>query len=239
MQHFNQTLLEHHLKLKNLEDKTIQLYVNGVRRATGHFNSDLTDLTRNGFAEYFAQLATIRSQSTLHVEECGLKFYFKEILQQPWPGEGVFKRKPSKTIPNIVSHQELQLILRATQKASYRVLFFVLYSLGLRLGEGLRLEVGDLDAQRMRVHIRESKQSKDRFVPLPNQTLAVLRRFWAVHRNPRLLFPNRQGGLAQAGSAQTPLDRGGVQRTMALVTQAVGLKKRLPRTAYDIPTQPI
>ena len=58
--------------------------------------------------------------------------------------------------------------------------------MGLRLGEGLRLQVGDIDADRMRVHVRNAKGNRDRLVPLPANTLAVLRRFWAVHRNPRL-----------------------------------------------------
>jgi integrase/recombinase XerD len=78
---------------------------------------------------------------------------------------------------------------------SYRVFFFTLYSLGLRLGEGLRLTVADIDGARERVHIRDAKGNKDRLVPLPTATYRLLRRFWQRHRNPVLLFPNRRGGL--------------------------------------------
>ena len=84
------------------------------------------------------------------------------------------------------------------------------YSLGLRLGEGLRLEVGDIDAHRQRVHIRDAKGNKDRLVPLPAATLERLRRFWQGHRNPRRRFPHRHGGLKAAHRASRPLDRGGV-----------------------------
>ena len=114
---------------------------------------------------------------------------------------------------------------------SYRVFFFTLYSLGLRLGEGLRLQVGDIDAARERVHIRDAKGNRDRFVPLPQATHQLLRRFWQVHRNPVLLFPNRHGGLKGAASATTPLDRGGVQNTLHKVVEACGLKKRSRHTA--------
>ena len=62
-------------------------------------------------------------------------------------------------------------------------------------------------------------------------SLGVLRRFWKTHHNPELLFPNRQGGLSGARSARTPLDRGGVQKTLHRVALACGLKKRSPRTA--------
>ncbi len=122
-------------------------------------------------------------------------------------------------------------MFQATHTLSYRIFYFTIYSLGLRLGEGLRLEVGDLDATRQRVHIRDAKGNKDRFVPLPDTTRDLLRRFWSVHRNPVLLFPNRHGGLKSAGSAATPLDRGGVQTTLHKVVTACGIKKRLPRIA--------
>ncbi len=55
--------------------------------------------------------------------------------------------------------------------------FFTLYSLGLRLGEGLRLQAGDIDADRMRVQVRNAKGNRDCFVPLPENTLQILRRF--------------------------------------------------------------
>jgi integrase/recombinase XerD len=121
---------------------------------------------------------------------------------------------------NIVTQVQLQQILEHTRVLSYRVFFFTLYSLGLRLGEGLRLQVGDIDAQRQRVHIRDAKGNKDRLVPLPQATLELLRRFWSLHRNPVLLFPNRHAGLKGACSAKTPLDRGGVQLAYDLFAKA-------------------
>ena len=95
---------------------------------------------------------------------------------------------------------------------------------------GLALKVGDVDAARMRVQIRDAKGNRDRFVPLPEATLTALRQFWQLHRHPELLFPNRHGGLSAAHRARTPLDRGGVQTTLRQVAQDCGLKKRSPRT---------
>ena len=99
---------------------------------------------------------------------------------------------------------------------------------GLRLSEGLFLRVADIDAQRARVQIRDSKGNRDRFMPLPTATLDALRRFWEEHRNPELLFPNRHGGLKAAALATTPLDRGGVQRALRQVALACGIKKNQP-----------
>ena len=82
--------------------------------------------------------------------------------------------------------------------------------------------------RRLRVHIRDAKGNKDRLVPLPAATLTCLRRFWQVHRNPVLLFPNRHGGLMSAHLPTPPLHRGGVQATLRQVVQDCGLKKDYP-----------
>lgn len=105
--------------------------------------------------------------------------------------------------------------------------------------EGLQLEVGDIDAPRQRVHIRDSKGNKDRFVPLPEATLRLLRRFWSVHRNPVRLFPNRHGGLKAARRATSPLDRGGVQTTLRKVATECGIKKKITPQAFVTVMRPI
>jgi integrase len=148
------------------------------------------------------------------------------VLRKPWVAPDLIKPPRGQRLPDIVTVAEAQRLFLATRTLSYRVFFFTLYSLGLRLGEGLRLTVGDIDAARRRVHIRDAKGNKDRLVPLPEATLALLRRFWQVHRNPVLLFPNRHGGLKAAGRAVTPLDRGGVQTALRQVAAQCGLKKR-------------
>ena len=65
---------------------------------------------------------------------------------------------------------------------------------------------------------------------MPDAMLDVLRKFWLVHRHPELLFPNRAGGLAAASGAPSPLDRGGVQKTLLQVTLQCVLEKKSPRT---------
>jgi integrase len=83
----------------------------------------------------------------------------------------------------------------------------------------------------MRVHVRDAKGNRDRLVPLPQQTLGVLRRYWHVHQHPQLMFPNRGGGLRGAKAATSALDRGGVQRALHQVAAGCGLKKTSPLTA--------
>jgi integrase len=217
-----------HLKLMGLQPKTIEAYSRAIRRIGDYFDGELEDLSHDQLLDYFHALLERLSWSAVKLDLYGLKFFYAHVLNKPWVNLPMIKPPRSTRIPDIVTVDEAQRLFLATRKLSYRVFFFTLYSLGLRLGEGLRLQVGDIDANRMRVHIRNAKGNKDRLVPLPVNTLTVLRRFWRLHQHPTWLFPNRKRGLKSAHLAQSPLDRGGVQVTMAAVVRALGLKKRFP-----------
>lgn len=217
-----------HLKLKGLQPKTIEAYARAIRRVGEYFDEQIEDLSEAQLTDYFTDLLASHSWSSVKLDLYGLKFYYTHVLRKPWVAPGLIKPPKVQRLPDIVTVEEAQQLFKATRTLSYRVFFFTLYSLGLRLGEGLRLQVGDIDAERQRVHIRDAKGNKDRLVPLPSTTLDLLRRFWQVHRNPVLLFPNRHGGLKGAAQAITPLDRGGVQVTLRQVAQDCGLKKDQP-----------
>lgn len=220
-----------HLKLKGLQPKTIEAYARAIRRIGEYFDYQINALSEPQLTDYFTDLLDSHSWSAVKLDLYGLKFYYTHVLHKPWENIDLIKPPKAQRLPDIVTIEEAKRLFVATLVLSYRVFFFTLYSLGLRLGEGLRLQVGDIDACRQRVHIRDAKGNKDRFVPLPDATLTLLRRFWQVHRNPVLLFPNRQGGLKAAHRATTPLDRGGVQTTLSKVVANCGVKKRSPREA--------
>ena len=219
-----------HLRLKGLQPKTIEAYSRAIRRIGDHFDHRIDHLTEPQLTTYFTELLGTHSWSAVKLDLYGLKFYYQHVLKKPWVAPGLIKPPKSQRLPDIVTVDEARRIFAATRVLSYRVFFFTLYSLGLRLGEGLRLQVGDIDAVRARVHVRDAKGNRDRFVPLPTATHYLLRRCWAPHRNPVLLFPNRHRGLAGAASATTALDRGGVQTTLHKVITTCGLKKTSPRT---------
>jgi len=218
------------LKLSGKQPKTIESYAYAVRRAGKRFDYKINALTEAQLTEYFSDLLSTHSWSTVKLDLYGLKFYYDKVLHRPWPAVGLIKPPRVQRLPDIVTVAQMQSIIVATKVLSYRVFFYTLYSLGLRLGEGLRLQVGDIDADRQRVHIRDAKGNKDRFVPLPQFTLLTLRAYWSLHRNPHLLFPSRKGGLEGAHLATKPIDESGVQQALHVVIKSGGLKKELRRT---------
>jgi integrase/recombinase XerD len=227
-----------HLKLKGLQPKTIDAYSRAIRRIGARFDHRIDGLSEQQLTDYFTELVASHSWSAVKLDLYGLKFYYEHVLRKPWVAPGLIKPPKTHSLPDVVTIEEAGRIFAATRVLSYRVFFFALYSLGLRLGEGLRLQLGDIDAARARVHVRNAKGNRDRFVPLPQATLQLMRLFWRAHRNPVLLFPNRAAGVNGAARATTPLDRGGVQKTLHKAVQACGLKKRSPRTRFATVMQP-
>jgi integrase/recombinase XerD len=228
-----------HLRLKGLQPKTIEAYARAIRRIGAYFEHQIEELSEQQLAAYFTDLLDSHSWSAVKLDLYGLKFFYAHVLHKPWVHVDLIKPPKAQRLPDILTVEEAGRVFAATRTLSYRVFYFTAYSLGLRLGEGLRLQISDIDAARGQVHIRGSKGNKDRLVPLPEMTLDVLRRFWQVHRNPTLLFPNRHGGLQGAARAKTPLDRGGVQNTLRQVVADCGLKKRSHPIACAIAMPPI
>jgi integrase/recombinase XerD len=100
------------------------------------------------------------------------------------------------------------------------------YRMGLRLGETLNLTIADIDADYPRVHIRRGKGHKDRYVALPRVTLLALRRYWASHRHPNLIFPAVKDAASRA-SVSVPMDRGGIQRSFKVIAKSCGIIKHV------------
>ena len=216
-----------HLKLNGLQPKTIEAYARGIRRIGAYFNYRLEDLTHDELLDYFHQLKESSSWSTVKLDLYGLKFFYTHVLKRDWTAIPIIKSPKVKRIPNVLSIEEVNQLVKATQKLSYRVFFFTIYSMGLRLSEGLQLQTGDIDAQNARVYIRNAKGNKDRLVPLPEKTLHVLRDFWKVHKHPVFIFPNRKRGLKNARLVDSHLERGGVQSAMKKVVDDIGFKRNI------------
>src|SRR5450631_1250216 len=213
-----------HLKLKGLQPKTIDAYARAIRCMGEYFGYRIDELSPAQLTDHFSDLLNLPSWRAAKHDLYGFKFYTQHVPGQPWVMPHFIRPPKVQRLPDIVTVDQAQLLFRSTCCLSCRVFLFTRYSLGLRLGEGLALRVGDIDANRQRVHVRDAKGNRDRLVPLPAATLSVLRRFWQMHRNPELLFPNRHGGLKAAHLARTPLDRGGVQNTLRQVALDCGLK---------------
>lgn len=239
-QQFNKHYTAHckHLKLAGYQPKTIEAYARALRRIGNYFNCKLYNLTHNQLLDYFHDLLESRSWSAVKLDLYGLQFFYTHVLKKPWDHIPLVKQPRVTRIPDILTTKQINQLLLATKVIDYRAFFFTVYSMGLRLSEGINLKVGDIDADHMRVHIRDSKGNKDRFVPMPHKTLHVLREFWQTRKHPDFIFPNRKRGVRNAHLVDRPLERGGIQVAMKKVVDQMGLKKRSHATLCATATLP-
>lgn len=227
------------LKLQGKSDKTIDAYSRGVRRVAEHFDCCPDTLTPKQLEVYFGELVESHSWSTVKVDRNGLQFFWRHVLKLDWQWVSIIKPPKIKTIPDILTLVEIERLIGATRKLRYRVFLLATYSMGLRLGETLALQVGDIDAERKLVHIRRGKGHKDRLVPLPDLTCQALRALWRKHQHPYLLFPNATGSIETIRQAVTHMDRGGAQVAMKTVVRECGIKKKCQSIRCDTALPPI
>ncbi len=176
---FNEYYRKHQqcLKLAGLQPKTVEAYSRAIKRISNYFDCRIENLTSDQLLDYFNDLLTSHSWSAVKLDLYGLKFFYTRVPGKTWKDIPLIKPPKTTRIPDILPVEQLQQLVCATRQLSYRVFFFTACSLGLRLGEGLKLKAGDIDSVTMRVHIRDAKGNKDRLVPLPEKTLYILRKF--------------------------------------------------------------
>jgi integrase/recombinase XerD len=222
-QHFDFLYHQHliNLTLQGKRPATIDGYSRAVRRITTYFDRCPDTLTIHDLKQFFHALTQTHSWSTVKLDRCGLQFFYRYTLDKQWQWLDIVKPPQCKTIPDILTPTQIAHVIRQTKQPRYQVFFLTLYSMGLRLSEALHLGVADIDSQTMQVHIRDGKGGKDRMLPLPEQTLLSLRQYWASHRHPTLLFP----GLGKG--ANTPMDKGGVQKAMKVVLGECAINKKI------------
>jgi integrase len=128
-------------------------------------------------------------------------------------------------LPAVLSLDEVRRVLQAATPLHNQVYFTTVYSLGLRLHEALFLQVSDIDGQRLQVHGHRGKGAKDRYVPLPAETLTLLRTYWKTHRHSAWLFPATGRNHTESPTASSPMRRSSVQGAFRKAKQRAGITK--------------
>jgi integrase/recombinase XerD len=216
------------LRLQGLRHRTIDSYSRSLRRVALFFDRCPDDLSTNELKRYFTALLDKHySWSSIRVELCGLQFFHRHVLNREMEWVKIIRPPNVRRLPDIPTREEVQRLINTVRKLRYRVFFLTVYSMGLRISEGVALEVGDIDGVYRRIHIRDSKGGKDRYVPLPELTYISLRRFWSTHHHPRLLFPSPAAGKFLAQPATKPMDCSGIQSALKVARKECCITKRL------------
>jgi integrase/recombinase XerD len=217
------------LQLAGLSERTQDAYLRAVRQFAEHFRTPPDRLTEEQLREYFLFLKNEKhfASASLLLAFHGIRFFYRRTVPRDWETLKQLRIPKSKALPDVLSPDEVRRLIDAVRTPHNRVYFWTLYSLGLRLTEGLHLQVGDIQAERKLVHVHRGKGAKDRYVPLPPRTLALLREYWGSHRHPRWIFPAVGRDSASASTALRPMERTSVQGALRRVVRQLDFKKRV------------
>ena len=194
------------LQLRGLAQRTRDGYLREVRKLACYYKTSPDQLTEQQVGDYLLHLINRNlAPGSLRVAYSGIKFFYTYTVRRDWNVLRKLRLPKQKTLPSVLTIQEVHQIIGATQQFHHAAFLWTLYTLGLRLEEGLNLQPGDLDAARMMVHIHRGKGAKDRYLPLPESTLQILRIYWATHRHPTLLFPSRGRRLPKCSRVSSAL----------------------------------
>ena len=215
------------LQLRGLSERTQEAYVRAVRQLAEHYHKSPDQVTEEELRQYFLHLKNVKhySRNTSTIAICGIKFFFERTLEKHWTTFNLVRPPREKKLPVILSIAEVRKILGGVRLPRYRVCLSTIYSCGLRLQEGTRLQVRDIDSARRMLHVRHGKGGKDRYVPLPERTLALLREYWLTHRNPLLLFPSPGHGDIPLSSSTEPMARSSAQDAFRAALKTSGSNK--------------
>ena len=211
--------LESELRLRGYARRTQKSYIGYCRR----FLQWKRGYGGGGQAEVRAHLEWLVergvSRSAFNIAYSALSFLYGEVLKQPAPLEGLRRPRSGRQLPEILAQREVLRLLDALRNPKHRVIFSLLYAGGLRVSEVVRLQVSDIDSERMLIRVHQGKGRKDRYTLLPRSILKDLRTYWKAFRPSMWLFPGARTGRHLTERA--------VQKVFSRAVTAAGIRKRV------------
>lgn len=221
------------LKLRSLAPATQAEYLRFVRKLAARAGRDPTGLDEAQVRAHLLHLKDAHqySPSSMRTAVAAFTAFFNLHLGRDWKLFDLVRSPDRQRLPQVLTRAEVTRLFGVIREERFLVVLRFIYACGLRLGEAVSVEVGDLRGGE-RVHVRQAKGNKDRYVPLPPAMTAELRAFWRTHRHPRWVFPGvgrgwRDGPGAQARleQAKEPMGHGSIQHCLRLAVAAAQLPK--------------
>jgi integrase/recombinase XerD len=210
--------MEQDLILHGMSLRTQQSYLAAVRGLAKYYHHQPDTLSEAQVQSYVRYLIEQRglAPSSVRVAVMGLRFFYTQTLQRPWTNLPLPKR--TKTLPEVLSREEVARLLASTTTGRERALLMATYGGGLRVSEVVRLRVSDIDAGRGMLRVEQGKGRKDRYTLLGPRLLAELRHYWHLYRPaPPWLFPQRTN--------PSPMDTSTAQKIYYATKARAGITK--------------
>jgi integrase/recombinase XerD len=224
------------VELKDYRPATKKEYVRYVRKLAEHFQCDPATLSENQIREYFLFLRQHKhyKRAAMKAAKFSLLCFFVDCVKvSGWTVFHEIRIAEPLVLPVVLARGEVQALLQAVIEPRFRTVLALMYHSGLRVGEAVRVEVRDLHGREQppRLHVRNGKGGKERFVPLAPAMVEQLRQWWRTHRHRTFLFPSPGRGWADRTES---LSQSMARSTAPMSVSAVQLAYRLARAASGV-----
>jgi len=215
------------LQLSGKGERTQQSYGRAVRLLAQFDDKSPDLLSAQELQHYFLHRKNVDGLAPASMRICssGSRFFYQHVLQRDWHTFALLHAQTTHRLPAVLSVAEGRRVLKAAPLLHNQVSLTTVYRLGLRLQAALFLPVSDIDGSRLQVHVHRGKGAKDRYVPLPQDTLALLRTSWKTHRHPTWLLPATGRDHQQSPTAASPMRRTRVQGAFRTAKHRAGISK--------------
>lgn len=207
------------MQIRNFSPNTIDSYTFHVDKFCSYFGKMPEELGPDQIREYQLYLVNEKksSWSSFNQAVCALRLLYQITLGKPWVIKHIPFGKRPKTLPVVLSDQEVASLLSCTVHLKHRTVLQTCYATGMRLSEATHLQLTDIDGKREQIRVRFGKGSKERRVPASPKLLEHLREYWKVYRPSNYLFPGK--------TADVPLSSATIQKACKLSAAMAQIEK--------------
>jgi integrase/recombinase XerD len=201
--HLRKMMLEE-LQRRNYAQNTVKGYLRVVQDFAQHFRQRPDKLGPDHLRQYQAHLFQDKKLNAGTVQQyvAALRFFFNKTLKRRYLLEDLPMPKRHRKLPEILSPDEVALLIGSASNLFHQTILMTLYSTGMRRAELCHLKTTDIDSERMMVRIRQGKGGRDRDVPLSQKLLEKLRVYWRWMKPKTYLFP----GTVKNWRADVPIN---------------------------------
>lgn len=204
------------LEIRGYSESSIASYVSALSKYMSIMG---LSFSKHLLVEYFHQMrAEDYSSSTIRIAIMAVRLYLRLIENRDFDNSLLKGIKREIKLPDVLSKSEVKSMLNSIMNLKHKTIVSLLYSCGLRLSECINLKINDIDSKRMLIKIVQSKGAKDRYVPLSEKLLGLLRLYWKEYKPDRYLFKGQKSPQYSAKSIQTIVRR---------AAQDAGIKKKV------------
>jgi site-specific recombinase XerD len=181
------------MQIRNYSPHTIDGYLRYVAQFAKHFHTSPDRLGTEHIRTYHLHLLHQQVSKSIFIQTvCALRFLYETTLGRPWMVDDIPYPKKPKTLPVILSRDEVKALILAPRHLKHRAVLATLYATGLRVTELCHLQGTDIDSKRMVINVRQGKGQRDRVVMLSPSLLPLLRRYWKLSQLHSWLFPGHR-----------------------------------------------